>query len=510
MLDYSEIFYRTGEHLILVAIAMTIAMGISLPLGIFLTRSQKLAQPILVIANILQTIPSLAIFGFLISVPFIGTGKTPAIIALILYALLPLIRNTYVGIINVDPALKEAGRGMGMTDLQLLFKVEIPLALGVILSGIRVATVICVGITTIASAIGGGGLGVFIFRGISTVNSNLILAGAVPSALMALGADYLIGVFEKQFSNIEGKKQWQNLGIGSIFVLIFIIISAFIFQSFNPSISNNNSPTITIGTKDFTEQRILGELLVQQIENKTDLNANLLDLRGTFLCHEALKAGEIDGYVEYTGTAWTGILEQKPLNDVSKVYDGMKQMYHDKFNVKVMSPLGFENTFALVIRKEDAQKYQLKTISDASQYTPQWKAAFGAEFLSREDGYPGLAKIYNLKFKQPPQEMDLGLLYQALKDKKVDLVVGNSTDGLIPKLNLLVLNDDKKYFPPYQAVPIFKQETLTKYPEIETAIAPLLNLISAEEMQQLNYQVDEEAKPVKQVVTQFLQQKNLN
>lgn len=509
MINFSEILYRTGEHLILVGVSMLVAMTISLPLGIALTRYQKLAQPVLFIANILQTIPSLAIFGFLISVPFIGIGKTPAIIALILYALLPLIRNTYVGIMGVDPALKEAGLGMGMTDWQLLFKVEIPLALGVILSGIRVATVICVGITTIASAVGGGGLGVFIFRGISTVNTDLILAGAIPAALMALGADWLIGWFERQFSQVEGKKQWQKLGIGSIIFVVLLLTGVLFFQVFNNS-GNKNLATIIIGTKDFTEQRILGELLVQQIENNTDLNADLLDLRGTFLCHEALKAGEIDGYVEYTGTAWTAIFQQKPSSDMIKVYDGVKQMYDQQFKIKVLSPLGFENTFALVIRKEDAQKYQIKTISDGTKYSPQWKAAFGSEFLSREDGYPGLAKTYNLKFKQHPDEMDLGLLYKSLREKKVDLVVGNSTDGLIPKLNLIVLQDDKKYFPPYQAIPIFKQETLTKYPEIESAIAPLFNLISAEEMQQLNYQVDEENKPVKQVISQFLESKNLN
>lgn len=502
MIDFSEILYRTGEHLILVTIAMTIAMAVSIPLAIALTRYQKLAQPVLLVANILQTIPSLAIFGVLISLPFVGTGKTPAIIALFLYALLPLIRNTYVGIINVDPALKEAGRGMGMTDKQLLFKVEIPLALGVILAGIRVATVICVGVTTIASAIGGGGLGVFIFRGISMVNTNLILAGAVPAALMALSADWLIGWFERQFSQVEGKKHWKQIGIGSI-ILVIIIIASFLFQSFNASVSTN-SATITIGTKDYTEQRILGELLIQQIENNTDIKAKRLDLRGTFLCHEALKAGEIDSYVEYTGTAWTAILEEKPLSDPVKVYDGVEESYDQKFNVKVMFPLGFENTYALIMRKEDQEKYKIKTISDTIQYINEWKPAFDSEFLSREDGYPGFIKAYNIKFSQRPQEMDTGLLYKALAEKKVDLIIGHSTEALIPKLNLVVLEDDQKYFPPYQAIPIFKKETLTKYPQIEDAIAPLANLISAEQMQQLNYKVDEEAISVKEVVSEFL------
>lgn len=201
-----EILFHTGEHLFLVIIAMIIAVSLGLPLGILITRQTQLVQPILGVANALQTIPSLAIFGFLISVPFLGgIGKVPAIVALTLYALLPIIRNTYVGINGVDPAIVESGKGMGMTDLQLLFQVEIPLALGVILGGIRIATVISVGVATIGAAIGGGGLGVFIFRGIASVNNELILAGAVPSAMIALAADFLLGLLEKKLTQEKGK-----------------------------------------------------------------------------------------------------------------------------------------------------------------------------------------------------------------------------------------------------------------------------------------------------------------
>ncbi|MDX2230037.1 MAG: ABC transporter permease [Leptolyngbyaceae cyanobacterium bins.349] len=194
----AEIVQRTGEHLLLVGIAIAVAILISLPLGILITRQQRLRQPILAIANILQTIPSLAMFGLLI--PLVGIGSVPAVIALTLYSFLPIIRNTYTGIINVDPAVREAGRGMGMTDWQLLSRVELPLAAGVILAGVRVATVIAVGIATIAAAIGAGGLGVFIFRGIAVVNNDLILAGAVPAAAIALLADYGIGWLEKRFT----------------------------------------------------------------------------------------------------------------------------------------------------------------------------------------------------------------------------------------------------------------------------------------------------------------------
>ncbi|MBE9168059.1 ABC transporter permease subunit [Pleurocapsales cyanobacterium LEGE 06147] len=506
--DYgSEILLRTGEHLILVAIAITVATIVGIPLGILITRKPKLAQPILGFANALQTIPSLAIFGFLISVPFLGgIGKVPAIVALTLYALLPLIRNTYIGIKSVDPAIIEAGRGMGMTDRQLLLQVEIPLALGVILAGVRVATVICVGVATIAAAIGGGGLGVFIFRGIATVNNDLILAGAIPAAFIALMADFFLGWLEKMLTRRKIRKGiFNRLPIWGLAVLTLVAIAlGLIFERATSQI-NLGQNTIIIGSKNFTEQVILSEILAQQIEAKTDLKVDRrFNLGGTFICHNAVKAGEIDGYVEYTGTAFTTIIKQKPIAAPQIVYERVKASYEQEFNLTVMPSLGFENTFALVIRHEDAEKLNIKTLSEAAQYTPQWRAGFGYEFLTREDGYPGLAKAYDFQFTQPPQEMELGLIYQALANKKVDIVAGNSTDGLIPVLNLFILEDDKKYFPPYEAVPIFNQNTLTKYPQIKEAIAQLASQITAEEMQQMNYRVDERSMPVKQVVTEFL------
>jgi osmoprotectant transport system permease protein len=495
-----EILLHTGEHLVLVAIAMVVAISIGIPLGIFITRQPQLAQPVLGLANAIQTIPSLAIFGFLISVPFIGgIGTIPAVVALILYALLPIIRNTYIGINSVNPAIREAGKGMGMTDLQLLFQVEIPLAVGVILAGVRVATVISVGIATIAAAIGGGGLGVFIFRGISTVNNELILAGAIPAAFIALGADFGLGLLEKRLTLQTDKKVKLNrkfavtLGILTLMILGLI---AFTYQQ--------KPPTIIIGSKNFTEQVILGELLAQQIESHTKLKVDRrFNLGGTFICHEAVKAGKIAGYVEYTGTALTAVLKEKPITSPQLVYDKVKQEYDQKFKLAVMQPLGFNNTFAMIIRGEDAKKLQIKTLTEAAKYTPQMQAGFGYEFLERQDGYPGLAKTYGLKFANFKQ-MELGLMYQALKEKKVDFIAASATDGLIPVLNLVILEDDKKYFPPYEAVPVFNEATLKKYPELGEAINQLAGLISSEEMQKMNYQVDNQSRPVEQVVSEWI------
>jgi len=504
----SEILRLSGEHLVLVIIAMVVAIAISIPLGILITRRPRFAPLVLGFANALQTIPSLAIFGFLISVPFLGgIGKTPAIVALTLYALLPIIRNTYVGIQNIDPAVREAGLGMGMTDWQLLTQVELPLATGVILAGVRVATVISVGIATIAAAIGGGGLGVFIFRGISTVNNQLILAGAIPAAIMALVADFSLGWLEKKITQqkikqtrLKSKLNRQVMIVGIVAIAMITTITTILLQQ---------APAkIIIGSKNFTEQLILGELLAQQIENRTNLQVDRrFNLGGTFVCHEAVKAGQISAYVEYTGTALTAVLKRSPITDSAAVYKQVKQNYADHFQLEVMPSLGFNNTFAITIRGEDAKRFNLKTISDAAQYTPKWQAGFGYEFLERADGYAGLAKTYGLRFDKPPQQMEIGLMYQALAQKKVDLIAGNSTDGLIPVLNLFILEDDKKYFPPYEAVPVFNQSVLQKYPEVRGAITQLAGLVSNEDMQKMNYQVDSQSIPVETVVKNWLRSK---
>ncbi|MFN6155139.1 MAG: glycine betaine ABC transporter substrate-binding protein [Dolichospermum sp.] len=501
----TEIIVHSGEHLILVIISLAIAISIGLPVGIFITRQPKLAAPILGLANAIQTIPSLAIFGFLISVPFLGgIGKTHAIFALTLYALLPIIRNTYIGINSIDPAIKEAGIGMGMTDQQLLLQVEIPLALPVILAGVRVATVISVGIATIAAAIGGGGLGVFIFRGISTVNNELILAGAVPAAVIALSADFGLELLEKNLTKQIANKGKFNQQIGIVLGIITLIIAGLIAFNYQQAPAK-----IIIGSKNFTEQVILGELLAQHIENHTKLKVDRrFNLGGTFIAHEAVKAGKIAGYVEYTGTSFTTILKEKPISDPESVYKKVKEYYDQKLKLAVMKPLGFENTFAMIIRGEDAKKWQIKSLSEAGKYSPQMKAGFGYEFLERADGYPGLSKTYGLKFANIKQ-MELGLMYQALKEKQVDFIAANSTDGLIPVLNLVILEDDKKYFPPYQAIPIFNQEILRKYPELTDTINQLGGKVSTTAIQKMNYQVDNQSQPVGKVVSEWLKSQKL-
>jgi osmoprotectant transport system substrate-binding protein len=277
-----------------------------------------------------------------------------------------------------------------------------------------------------------------------------------------------------------------------------------------PNLNSSSAGKIIVASKDFTEQDILGELLAQQIETTTNLKVDRrFRLGGSFICHSAITSGKIDAYIEYTGTAFTGILKQKPVNDPQEVYQRLKQTYAEQFNLEVMPSLGFENTFAMIIRGEAAKRYNIQTLSQSSEYTPQWRGGFGYEFLEREDGFPGLAKTYGLLFAKPPQIMDLGLVYRALIQKQVDMVAGSSTDGQISRLDVVVLKDDKHYFPPYEATPIVRQEILKKYPQLKKAIASLAGKISADEMRHLNYLVEGELRDIKEVVQEFRKSKGL-
>jgi osmoprotectant transport system substrate-binding protein len=263
--------------------------------------------------------------------------------------------------------------------------------------------------------------------------------------------------------------------------------------------------TIVIGSKNFTEQAILGELLAQQIESQTGLRVERrFYLSGTYICQQALLAGRIDAYVEYTGTALTAILKDSPQSDARGVYDLVRREYAARFGLEVLPPLGFNNTFAMVVRGEDARRLGVHSLSEAARYAPQWRAGFGFEFMERPDGYKGLARRYGLQFLAPPRIMDLGLLYRALLENQVDIVAGNSTDGLLAAHDLVVLEDDLHYFPPYEAVAVVRGETLARHPEVRAALAQLAGKIDDAAMRRMNYAVDGEHRDAAVVVREFL------
>jgi osmoprotectant transport system substrate-binding protein len=267
---------------------------------------------------------------------------------------------------------------------------------------------------------------------------------------------------------------------------------------------------VVVASKNFTEQAVLGEILAQYIEYRANVPVERrFYLQGTFVCQQAMLAGRADLYPEYTGTALTAVLKEKPSGDESEVYNRVKEGYAQRFRFVVMPSLGFNNTFAVIIRGEDARRLNIHTLSEAAKYSPQWKAAFGYEFMERPDGYPGLARKYNLHFARPPLAMDLGLLYRAIQNHQVDLIVGSSTDGLIPTLDLVVLEDDRHYFPPYDAVPIVRQQSIQRFPMVKTALEELGGKISQQEMQKMNYSVDGEHRDPAAVAAEFLKSKGL-
>jgi len=269
-------------------------------------------------------------------------------------------------------------------------------------------------------------------------------------------------------------------------------------------------PHLTIGSKFFTEQVILAELLAQHIEARTGIHVERkTNLGGTLLCQKALESGQLDLYVEYTGTALTAVLNETPTGDSNAIYQRVKKGYADRFNLEVTEPLGFENTFAMVVRGGDAQQFHLRTLSDAIPLAPHWRVGVGYEFLERPDGYQGFTQRYNLHFAAQPSVMDLGLIYRALVDKKVDIVAGNSTDGLIESLDLVALTDDRHYFPPYVAVPIVRRDTLAKFPQLRPALSDLANKIAVEDMRHLNAEVDANQRDAATVVRAFRATKSL-
>ncbi len=491
-----EILQLTGQHLLLVAASTLAAALVGIPLGVAAAHRPRLARWVLGFAGVVQTIPSLALFGFLIPLPFLGgIGSRTAMLALVLYALLPIIRNTSTGIAGVDPAVREAALGLGLTARQMLWMVELPLARGVIFAGLRVATVVNVGVATIAAAVGAGGLGMYIFRGVSMVDNRLILAGAIPAALLALLLDFLLGRVEAVM-----KRERSNL-LPALFVLGVLGVSVAIFAF--PLASSKS--TIVVGGKNFTEQLILGEILAQQIETRTALPVERrLNLAGSLIAHQALLAGDIDLYVEYVGTALQGVLKLPLISDPAAAAARVRSEYAARWGIEAGPSLGFENTFAILVRGEDARRLHLRTISGAAPYTPRWSAGFGYEFMERDDGYPGLSRTYGLRFAAPPKVLDLTLTYRALAGKQVDLIAGNSTDGLIPALDLVQLEDDRHYFPPYQAVALVRGAVLAAHPEVRAALDALAGSITAEDMRKMNAAVDLDHRDPKEVAAQFV------
>ncbi|WP_174613449.1 ABC transporter permease/substrate-binding protein [Virgibacillus ihumii] len=480
------------EHLQISLISLIIAILIAVPLGLVLTRHKRVAEPIIGLSAIMQTIPSLAVLAFLI--PFFGIGTTPAIIALTLYGLLPILRNTYTGINEVNPALKEAATGMGMNSFRRLTKVELPIALPVIMAGVRTSMVLIVGTTTIAALIGAGGLGELILLGIDRgADLNLILLGAIPAALLAIALDYILRGFER-ISKRAGFKSF----IAMLLAAILIVVSPFIF-------TGGNKADLTIGGKLGSEPAILINMYKLLIEEETDLDVKLKPGLGkTAFVFSALKNGSIDIYPEFTGTAIvTHLEEEAKSNQKQEVYMQAKKGMKEEYGMVMLKPMQFNNTYAVATTKEFANKHNLETLGDLNKVEDQITAGFTLEFKDRYDGYVGMQDVYNLDIANV-KTMEPGIRQEALSRGEVDVIDAYATDSYMIKLDLVTLDDPKNLFPPYQGAPLMRQDTLEKYPELRDVLNQLGGKITNQQMRQMNYQVDYKDKSPETVARNFL------
>ena len=490
------------EHIAISLAAILIAVLIGGLAGVLISEYARLAKPTLGVINFLYTIPSISMLGFLI--PFSGVGNVTAIIALTIYALLPMVRNTYTGITNIDPAILEAAKGMGSTNFQTLWKIKLPLAMPVIFSGIRSMVTMTIALAGIASFIGAGGLGVAIYRGITTNNAAMTISGSLLIAALALIIDALLGIVERRLSTHSSRRASRRKRLTAILAALLCLVGIIVAV-----VPSQRGATIHIATKPMTEQYILGEMLDILIEQDTDLNVELTQGvgGGTSNIQPAMESGEFDLYPEYTGTAWNQVLKETSVYSEDR-FDQLQQAYQDDYDMQWVGIYGFNNTYGLVVRSDIAKEYDLKTYSDLAAVAD--RLTFGAEydFFEREDGYDALCDTYGLHFAKT-MDLDIGLKYQALAEGQIDVMVVFTTDGQLASADAVVLEDDQHFYPSYLCGNVVRNAVLDAHPELADELEKLSGTISDADMAAMNNAVESEGREPRDVARDFLQEQNL-
>lgn len=483
------------EHLQISLLSLLLAVFIAVPLGIILVKLSKLKEWLLQLTGVFQTIPSLALLGLFI--PVLGIGKIPAVTALVIYALFPVLQSTITGLDSVDKNLQEAAEAFGMNRLERLRKFELPLAMPVIVSGVRTAAVLIVGTATLGALIGAGGMGSFILLGIDRNNTALILIGAISSAFLAILMNIVI-------------KYLENKSLKKILISLIALITATAL-SFIPSIAPMmNSRRLLVAGKLGPEPEILINMYKELIEANSDIKVKLEPNFGkTSFLYEALKNKQIDIYPEFSGTITSSLLKNQVQvsNDPLEVYEAAKEGILNQDKLVYLKPMEYQNTYALAVKKDYANKYDLKTISDLSKVEDSAVAGFTLEFNDRDDGNKGLKSLYKLELNV--KTLEPNLRYQAINGGNVQIVDAYSTDSELIEYDLVVLEDDKQLFPPYQGAPLMRKDTLEKYPELEEILNKLAGQISAEEMSRMNYQVKVDKRSASEVAHEYLVNKGL-
>ncbi|WP_421409845.1 ABC transporter permease/substrate-binding protein [Streptococcus suis] len=482
------------EHLRISLLALIIAIAIAVPLGLILSSKKRLTEWSLQITGIFQTIPSLALLGLFI--PFMGIGTLPAVVALVIYAIFPILQGTLTGLGEIDPSLEEAATAFGMNKWEKLKKFKLALAMPILMSGIRTASIMIIGTATLAALVGAGGLGSFILLGIDRNDSALILIGAVSSAVLAVLFGYGIRL-------LQDKKPKT--------ILLALLVTLFTVGASYVPMLNFSTKQLVIAGKLGAEPEILINMYKLLIEDQTDIKVEIKPNFGkTSFLYEALKSGSIDIYPEYTGTITSTLLKNSPTDlstNPEEVYTYAKEAILEQDGLVYLAPMAFQNTFALAVTEDYAQKNSIEKISDLAKVQQTAVAGFSLEFNDREDGNIGLKNLYNLQLNV--KTMEPALRYEAIKSGNVQIIEAYSTDSKVVTYKLKILEDDKQLFPPYQAAPLLSKETLEKYPELEQVLGVLAGKISTEEMTRMNYAVDVEGKSAEQVAREYLEQEGL-
>jgi osmoprotectant transport system permease protein len=488
-------------HLQLTLFALLLGTAFSVPTGVLVTRMKWLDQPVLGTASVIQTIPSLALLAIMVpALAALGVqsiGFLPAFIGLTLYSVLPILRNTVTGLAGVDPALVEAARGVGMTPMQRLRRVELPLAMPVILAGIRTSTVLTVGVATLSTPVGAPSLGNYIFSGLQTRNLTAVLVGCVAAAVLAQFLDGLVRGLGAAI--VQRKKGWAAVVLTTIGLLY-----AYTGVSLVQDLGARDAGRVVIGAKTFTEQYILSEILAGHIEETSGAATEVASSLGSTVAFDALRAEEIDVYVDYSGTIWATIMQRETVPSRDAVLGEVTQFLREEHGVEVAGALGFENAYALAMRRPQAEEMGVRGIDDLAAYARRLVIGGDYEFFGRPE-WIAIRDTYGLTFESQ-RTMDSSLMYQAVASEQVDVISAFSTDGRIAALDLVVLEDDRGAIPPYDALILVGPRLVRERQDVVAALRQITGTIDADRMRRMNLAVDQEGAGPAAVAESFLQE----
>jgi osmoprotectant transport system permease protein len=476
-----------GNHILLSFIAIATSVAICLPLAIVLVRTRLLRWPVMTLAGLVQTIPGLALLALM--VPLLGRiGFLPAYLALVFYSMLPILRNTVTGLLGIEPSIIEAAQAAGMTPNQMLFRVQLPLAVPVIIAGIRTASVWCVGMATLATPVGATSLGNYIFGGLQTQNFVAVLIGCLAAALLAIFLDQGIGLLERAAITRN-----RTLAI-AVSVILLLATAAGMYPILSPGRTWDSGAPLVIGAKTFTEQYILADLISEGCIRRGIQTVTKPGMGSTIL-FDALAKGEVDCYVDYSGTIWATIMKRTEVPPRDTMIAQMTEYLQQTYHITLMGTLGFENTYCLAMSRSEAARLHAESIRELSRHARALSIGSDYEFFGREE-WSSLRKTYDLRFKAQ-QTFDPSLMYAAIKEGAVDVISAYSTDGRIAAYDLVVLADPDRALPPYDAVLLLSSKAASQ-PEVVDALRPLLGSIDSEAMRQANKLVDIEGRPVEE------------